>query len=785
MLKNYFKIAWRNLIRNKVFSVINITGLAIGMAVALLIGIWVQNEFSYDQFHKNKNNLYKVYNRQTGYGGAVYAFDVTAGPVGKALQKDFPEVKNSARIYWSNERLFNYGDKSIKAKGNDVDKPFLTMFSFPLLEGDANHALDDVNSIVITEDLAKRLFGNKDAMGKVITLDNNGSYKVTGVLKNLPGNTEFDFNYLVSLQANENNYGNTWDNNTYYTYIQLKSGVSVDAFNNKIKQEVNKYAPDLKDEVFLYPVIKQHLYSNFENGKPAGGRINTVRLLIIIGLLILLIACINFMNLSTAQSQKRAKEIGVRKVIGAGKTRLVIQFLCESVLIAFVAGIFAILTTVLSLPAFNNLINKSLSLNYKDPLLWVSLSGFILFTGLLAGSYPAFFLSSFKPVKVLKGAVTSIKDPFNPRKILVVTQFSIAIVLIISTLIVYHQIKFVENRNTGYNINSLAEVPIEGDIRKNYDLIKNELINKGVVTAMCKNSLGVTVDGATRGGLSWQGSKPDDANIIFSKVGTGGDFVKTLDLKLLDGRGIDMNAYSSDSTAALLNEAAVKAMNIKNPVGKIINEEGKNFTIVGVFKDFIIGSPYNFVTPMIVVATNYWTYNIILRFNNKNNMEDNLHVAQHVFKKYNPAYLFTYHFVDEEYQQKFSDEKQTETLAALFAGLTIFISCLGLFGLAAYMAENRQKEIGIRKVLGASVKTIVQMLSKEFVVLVIISIIIATPIGWLVMNKWLQNYNYRIEISWQVFVFAGLIAILIAVLTVSFQAIKAAIANPVKSLRSE
>jgi ABC-type antimicrobial peptide transport system permease subunit len=784
MFRNYFKTAWRNLMRNKFFSIINITGLAIGMAAALLIFIWAQNELSYDKFYNNENSLYKLY--VSSYNdGDVYTGDVTTGPMGKALKNDFPEVKNTSRIYWTIERLFSYGDKSIKANGNDVDKPFLTMFSFPLLKGNPSHALDDANSIVITEDLANKLFGTEDPINKVITIDNKDSYKVTGVLKKLPNNTQFNFSYLVSLEPNENNYGNTWDNYTYNTYIQLQPNTSLNDFNNKIKNELKKYTDEKGAEMFLYPVSKLHLYSTFENGKPVGGRIETIRLLLIIAALILLIACINFMNLSTAQSQKRAKEVGVRKVIGAGKTKLVLQFLCESVLIALVAGILALLIVEFSLPSFNQLINKSLSLNFKNPLLWLGLSGFILFTGLLAGSYPAFFLSSFKPVKVLKGAVKSINHPFNPRKILVVTQFSIAIILIISTIIVYHQIQFVENRNTGYNINNLVEVPVEGDIKKNYDLIKNELINKGVVTAMCKNSLGVTVDGATRGGLSWEGSKPDDANIIFSKVGTDGDFVKTLDLKLLDGRDINMKAYPSDSAAALLNEAAIKAMGIKNPVGKYINEEGKNFTIVGVFKNFIIRSPYNPVSPMIVVATNYWTYNVILRFNSKNSMANNLQITEQVFKKYNPAYPFTYHFVDEEYQQKFSDEKQTGTLAALFAGLTIFISCLGLFGLAAYMAENRQKEIGIRKVLGASVAGIAKMLSKEFVVLVIISIIIATPIGWLLMNKWLQNYNYRIEISWQVFVLAGLVSLIIALLTISFQSIKAAIANPVKSLRTE
>ncbi|HEY5392562.1 MAG TPA: FtsX-like permease family protein, partial [Hanamia sp.] len=475
----------------------------------------------------------------------------------------------------------------------------------------------------------------------------------------------------------------------------------------------------------------------------------------------------------------------VRKVIGARKKSLILQFLCESIVMTTVAGILALIIVELTLPSFNHFIHKSLSLDFKNPLLWLALVAFILFTGLMAGSYPAFFLSAFKPLKVLKGTVVSHKNIFTPRKILVVTQFSIAIILIISTIIVYHQIKFVENRNTGYNINNLAEVPIEGDIRKNYDLIKNELISKNVVTAMCKISLGVTVDGRTQAGYSWQGSNPDDANIVFSRVGTDGDFAKTMGLQLIDGRDIDMKNFPSDSTAAMLNETAAREMQMKDPVGKYINEGGKNLMIVGVFKDFIIASPFDPVKPMIVVATNYWTYQSVLRFNSKNNMADNLRIAEQVFKKYNPAYPFTYHFVDEEYQQKFTDEKQTVTLAALFAGLTIFISCLGLFGLAAYMAENRQKEIGIRKVLGANIQSIVQLLSKEFVVLVVISILIASPVGWWLMNKWLQNYNYRIQISWNVFLLAGIIAIVIALATVSFQAIKAALANPVDSLKSE
>ena len=786
MFKNYLKIAIRNLWRNKGFSFINIFGLAIGMAAAILIGIWVQNELSYDQFHANKNTLYKVWNRTTG-PGYIGTWDVTSAPLGKALKNDFPEVKNTARIYWTTERLFSYGDKNIKAKGNDVDKPFLSMFSFPLLKGNAEHALDDVNNIVLTEDLAKKLFGKTEPLDKIVKINNKDSYKVTGILKNLPNNTEFDFNYLVSLQGNENYYSNNaWDNYTYYTYVQLQPNSLVPGkLKDKIKNEAVKHSPGLGTEIFLYPLSEWHLYSRFENGKPAGGRIEIVRLLILIARLILLIACINFMNLSTAQSQKRAKEVGVRKVIGAGKRSLVGQFLCEAIFIAFIAGMIALLIVELSLPAFNRLINKSLALNLENPLLWLNLFAIILITGLLAGSYPAFFLSAFKPVKVFKHSLKGIKNPFNPRKILVVTQFSIAIILVVSTLVVYREIKFVQNRNTGYNISNLVEVPVEGEIRKNYEVIKRDLINSGVVSAMCKNSLGVTVDGRTQSNYSWEGSNKDQENLTFSRVGTDGDFVKTMHLTLLEGRDIDFNAHPADSASVLLNETAVKEMGIKNPVGKYIKEGSQTFTITGVFKDFIIGSPYENVNPMIVVGTKYWIYNIVMRFNEHKDMAKNLHTAEQVFKKYNPAYPFTYHFVDQEYEQKLSDQKQTGTLAALFAGLTIFISCLGLFGLAAYMAETRSKEIGIRKVLGASVVSIAKMISKEFVMLVALAIVIATPIGWLVMNKWLQDYTYRINIGWQIFAVSGLTAIIIAILTVSFQAIKAAVANPVKSLRTE
>jgi putative ABC transport system permease protein len=782
MIKNYLKIAFRNL-RNKItFSIINITGLAVGMAGAILIFTWVQNEYSFDTFHTNESALYKVWNRYVtpGYIGAG---DVTSGPLGKALTEEYPEVKSAARIYWSTDRLFNYGDKFIKAKGNDVDKPFLSMFTFPMLKGNAAHAFDDVKSIVITKKLATKLFGNTDPLNKLVKINNKDLYKVTGVLRDLPNNTEFDFEYLVPL--GQNLYGdNLWNTGNYYTYVQLQPNANVNVVNAKIKNIAIRHDPKTNGEVFLYPLSKMHLYSRFDNGHAVGGRIEIVHLLLAIAGIILLIACINFMNLSTAQSQKRAKEVGVRKVIGASRMGLIYQFLSESLIVAFIAGFIALLVVESCLPAFNQLTGKSLSIGYANPVFWLAFVGFTVFTGLLAGSYPAFLLSGFKPVKVLKGEnlFTGVGRLFNPRKVLVVLQFSVAIVLVVSTIVIYRQVKFAQSRDAGYNITNLIEVPIEGDILKNYGSIKNDLLSSGAATAICKTSYTVTVNGATESGYKWDGMQKEQENLTFTRFGTSGEFIKTMGMKLIDGRDIDFNAYPSDSTACILNATAVAQMGIKNPVGKLINQSIK---IVGVFKDFIIQSPYANVDPMIVFGSKNWAYNTVIRLNSRNDVAKNLQIAGQVFKKYNPAYPFTYQFIDREYQQKFNDQQQTGTLAFIFAGLTIFISCLGLFGLASYMAENRSKEIGIRKVLGASVAGIAQMLTREFVTLVIIAIVIATPVAWWGMNKWLQDFTYRINIGWLTFAIAGLVAIIIAVLTVSMQSVKAALANPVKSIKME
>ncbi len=785
MLKNYFTIAWRNLRTKKGFSFINITGLAIGMAAAILIGLWVQNEFSFDKFHANGDSLFKVWNRSAG-PGEKYCWDVTSSPVGAALKQEFPEIRSAARMYWPIDRLFNYGDKSLKARGNDVDKPFLTMFSFPLSKGDPGHALDEPNDIVLTNQLANRIFGHADPMDKLVTVNNKKVFKVTGVMKDLPNNTQFDFEYLVSLAANENYYTDgSWGNNSYNTYVQLQPNVSLGALDGKIRNLELLHDSTTRTELFLHPIDKWRLYTRFDNGKIAGGRIEVVRLLLAIAVIILLIACINFMNLSTAQSQKRAREVGVRKVMGAGRLGLINQFLSESILMSFIAGMAALTLVTLCLPGFNQLTGKRLELQWGSPLFWTVFGGFIFFTGLVAGSYPAFFLSSFQPVKVLKGAFRTVTSVFNPRKVLVVLQFSVAIVLVVATIVVYRQVHFAQMRDTGYNLNNLIEVPIEGDINKNFSLIKNDLLASGAATAICKTSLDVTVDGATNGGYTCDSVTEQQRQLNFSRFGSYGNFVSTMGIRLVEGRDLDIATYPSDTTACMLNTTAVAKMGIKDPVGKYIKGDDVPRKIVGVFKDFIINSPYFDVRPMIVLGTNWWTFNTVIRLNPQSSTSRNLQVAEQVFKKYNPAYPFTYQFVDKEFEQKYNDQKQTGTLAALFAGLTIFISCLGLFGLAAYMAEIRSKEIGIRKVLGASVASLVQMLAREFVASVVIAILIATPVAWWAMHGWLEDFTYRIEIGWAPFVLAGLAAILIAVLTVSVQAIKAALANPAKTIRTE
>jgi putative ABC transport system permease protein len=786
MFKNYLKIAFRNLLRNKSFSIINISGLVIGMASAILILLWVQNEVSYDRFHEKNNRLYEVWENNIS-DGALQSGTPTPQLMGPALKNDYPEIESSTRVSWNMSILFGYGDKHLKASGMWVDPSFLTMFSFPLLTGDAKTALNDSHSLVITEKMSKKLFGDENPVGKVVKFDNSENFMITGLLKDLPNNTDFDFEFLQSARFLESKgyLDADWTDVSIRTFVLLKPNTKMADVNSKIKNIVVKYSGGRsKNESFLYPVSQLRLYSKFVDGKPAGGRIETVRLFTIIAVFILFIACINFMNLSTARSEKRAKEVGIRKVAGAMKKSLIGQFLIESIIISAIAGFLSLIVVQMSLPAFNQLTQKQLFIDYTNPYFWMASIGFILITGILAGSYPAFFLSNFKPVVVLKGSFKKVNALVTPRKILVVSQFTFAIILVISTIIIVQQIKYAQDRNSGYDKNNLAYIFLEGDIFKNYQLIKNELINSGTAVAVNQTMAPLTQSWSSGMSLNWQGKDPN-TRPTFDRSTTDGGLVKMAGLTLVAGRDIDINAYPTDSTACVINESAARIMKFKNPIGQLIYDDPVNWHVVGVIKDFILQSPYEQTRPIIFKGPKYGSNVMNIKFNNKYTTAQNLAATEKILKKYNPAYPFEYHFVDEEYAKKFSDQQQTGTLAALFAGLTIFISCLGLFGLATYMAENRIKEVGVRKILGASISSIAGLLSKDFVLLVVISIFIASPIAWYFMKQWLSGFNYRIQISWYVFVLAGLAAIIIALITVSFQAIRAAVANPVKSLRTE
>ncbi|HET9826775.1 MAG TPA: ABC transporter permease [Chitinophagaceae bacterium] len=793
MIKNYFKTAWRSFLARKSFSVINVAGLSVGMAGAIVILLWLQNEISFDKFHSHKNELYQVYGLTNSTDGHPSAIPVVSQPLGPALKQKFPEVEAQTRVKDETSFLLTANNKAFTGiKGSFVDPAFLDMFSFPLTAGQADEQLRNVYSITLTETFAKKLFGNEDALGKIIKIDSIDNLTVTGVLKDPPRNTRFDFEYLLPWdylrKVGEGWANDSWLSNNTPTYVLLRKNTNVVTFNNKIRDisRINAGRNDIWTH-FLFPLRQWHLYSNFENGKPVGGRIETVRVFAMIAAFILLIACINFMNLSTARSDKRAKEVGVRKVAGAGRALLIGQFIGEAILTTIIAGVVALLIVQLVLPVFNTLLRAQMSVPYSSLYFWLLVLAFISITSLLAGSYPAFYLSSFKPTVIFKKQFKRSSDVTSPRKVLVVLQFTFAIILIISTIVVRNQVQHAQDREKGYSSNNLIHVDFAGDIDKNYSLIKQELINSNVASSVTKNMIDITHGGGHTWGLRWTNEDPKDTNTTITLYSEDADWVKTAGLHLTEGRDIDIYKYPSDSFSILLNETAVKVMGFKNPIGQTISTlpENKALHVVGVVRDYINGSPYEEVPPTVIEGPDAWFNTMHIRFNAANSTAANLTKTEMIFKKYNPEYPFEYKFVDEEYARQFDNEQRTKTMAGLFAVLAIFISCLGLFGLSAYVARSRIKEIGVRKALGASVLNIAKLLAYDFIKLVIVSIVIATPVAWYAMNKWLQDFGYRIVLSWEIFFVAGVLAIFIALITVSFQSIKAAITTPVKSLRTE
>ncbi len=799
MLKNYIKIAWRNLAKNKGYTIINVGGLALGMAVTLIIGLWVQDELSYNDYNTNKDKIAQIFQSQT-FNGETGTGPAIPRPLEKAFRDGYMDnFEYLVMSSWTTSQYLKYKETSISREGNFMQREAPEILDIKILKGERD-GVREINSIMLNESTAKALFGDEEPIGKVIEVNSQYDMMVTAVYEDLPFNASFNdtefimpWDKYVSVNEWIKNAEDQWGNNSFQMFVQIADNTTMESVTSKIlevKQKLNENSREFNAQLFLFPMEDWHLRSSFENGKQAGGRIKYVWLFGIIGGFVLLLACINFMNLSTARSEKRAKEVGIRKSIGSQRSQLINQFLGESFLVVSFAFAIAVLIVVASLNGFNNLARKEISFPWGSLAFWGVSLVFITVTALLAGSYPALYLSSFRPVDVLKGTFKAGKHSGLPRKILVVVQFTVSVAFIIGTVIVMQQINYAKNRPIGYDKEGLVQIPtMSQDFTGKFELMRDEFINSGAVVEMSTSSAPTTNIWSNRSGFVWEG-KPEGFQEDLAWTEVSPEYAKSLNLKIVEGRDFSRE-FPSDSNAVLINETAVKYMGLKNPIGKFIKDDDEEdpsppLKIIGVVQDMIAQSPYEPVKQGMYVFDKYGNasyYN--MRLNPSQSASQNIAVIERVFKEHFPNIPFQYDFVDEEYAEKFASEERIGTLSGIFTALAILISCLGLFGLTSFVAEQRTKEIGVRKVLGASVFNVWNMLSKDFLKLVIISCFIAVPIAYYVMNGWLQEYPYRVILKWWIFALAMLGALAVTVLTVSFQAIRAAKSNPVKSLRTE
>ncbi|MCX2739491.1 ABC transporter permease [Pontibacter anaerobius] len=784
MTKNYLKMAYRNLMRHKVFSLINISGLALGMTCSILILLWVQDEVSFDRFHDKIERVYQVMEVQSYPGAGDFETQATPGQLAEAMQQELPEVEQAIRYTWPMPMLLSHGELGFKGQATYAEQQFFEVFSFPLIQGDAKQALQQPNSVVISDSMAYKLFGSTDVVGKLLKLNNAESYKVTGVMAAVPRNSSMQFDYVMPIEdyvrKPENEWLKHWGNNGLMTYLLLKPGIDVAAFDKKIGPFIKQRYEASNVELFLHPYGDLHLYS-FQKSGSNPGMILYVRIFAVVAIFLLVIACINFMNLATARSAKRAKEVGVRKAIGAHKSSLISQFIIESMLVAFIALFLAMNLTGMLLPYFNDFTGKEIQFDLTDPSLLLLLLGVTLFTGLVSGSYPAFFLSSFNPALVLKGTVKLNKGVANFRKGLVVFQFSLSALLIVSTLVVALQLHYIRNRNIGMNRENVLSVELEGNLQKKYDVVKRELMEvPGVLAVSAANRNPIAISHNT-GDVKWKG-KEVNADILVDVMDVDFGFLEMMEIELKEGRAFSED-FGKDSTAFIINEEAARQMNMKEPVGQWLSiwNEGH---IVGVVKDFHSSSLHGKTKPLAMRVRPEEVSAMFVRVAG-GQTEQVLAEMERIAKQHNPAFPFQYRFLDEQYEQMYRSEAMMGKLTTAFASIAIFISCLGLFGLALFTAEQRTKEIGIRKVLGASVSGIVFMLSKDFLKLVLVANLVALPLGWYFMSGWLNDYAYRTELSWWIFALAFVATIIIALVTLSFHAVKTAVANPINSLRAE
>ncbi|MFD0794869.1 ABC transporter permease [Mucilaginibacter litoreus] len=800
MIKNYLKVAWRNLLKNKAHTFINITGLSVGMAVAIIIGLWIWDELSYDRYFKNHERIVQVWQHQT-FNGKVGSQTAIPIPLGTVLRSDYTgkdrDFKYMVLSSWTFEHILAVGDKKITQTGNFMQPEATEMLSLKMLKG-TRKGLNDPLSILLSEKVAKTLFGDADPMNKTIKIDNKHLVKVSGVYEDFPHNTTFNelnvimpWSFYMTTQDWLSRAATRWGNNSFQLFAQLNDGADINKVNQRIKllkqknieAQGDSVGAASKPVVFLHPMSKWHLYSEFKDGVNTGGGIQFVWMFGIIGTFVLLLACINFMNLSTARSEKRAKEVGIRKTVGSLRSQLIGQFFSESLMVSAFAFLVSIILVLLILPWFNQVASKTMSILWGNPVFWIMSIGFMLFTGIIAGSYPAFYLSSFKPVKVLKGTFKAGRYAALPRKILVVLQFFASATLIIGTIIVFRQVQFTKNRPVGYDRTGIVQIDMKSDdIHKSFAAVRNDLLQSNTIIEIAESNSPLTGVYSNNSGLNWRGKSPDLQD-DFATVRLTPEYGKVANWQLIEGRDFSRE-YLSDSSAMILNESAAKFMNFKHATGEII-DWGKKYKVIAVVKDMVMSSPYEPVKPTIFTLADGPEGTIDIRLNPKLGTHEALAKIEAVFKQYDPGSPFSYKFTDEEYARKFADEERVGKLAGFFTLLAIFISCMGLFGMASFMAEQRIKEIGVRKVLGASVFNLWRLMSTDFIMLVSISLLIAIPTAYYFMHGWLQNYKYRTDLSWWVFALTAIGAIIVTIMTVSYQSIKAALTNPVKSLKTE
>ena len=785
MLLTYFKLAWRNLFKNPVFSFINISGLAIGMACTMLILLWVYYEKSWDKDQKNYDRVYHVMSNRNFNGEITTGGDMMY-PLAKAVKETFAEVEASAIVSFGETTLLTVGEKRLNKKTITVAPDFFNVFNYKIVYG-SPQAVKDADALIISESTAKALFDNTNVVGEAIKVNNGRTAYVKAVIKDVPSNSTLQFDAIVPFnpsspqiqQAEEE-----WVNCNHRIFLKTGEGVNVAQLEAKVLQLINEKTssrnPTTKGSIVLHPMAKWRLYSDFEEGKNVGGRIEYVKLFTWIAIIILLIACVNFMNLSTARSEKRAKEVGIRKTLGSARTQLLWQFIGESMLLSIIAFVWAFSIVMVTLPLFSQLLSATITIPYAQPATWIFAASMVFITGILAGSYPAFYLSSFNPMKVLKGTFLPGRNALVPRKILVTIQFVVSIILISATLIIYQQLQFVQHRDLGYDQDNLLMVKSSKDTDKSFDALRNDLLQTGMVQSVARSSSPLTDIWGFTSGVKWAGA-PVDNNMVIGFLFTEEGFARTLNAKVIQGREFRKH----DSFSVMFNKEAIRLMGLKDPVGTEITWAGNKLNIVGVIDNLVITSPFDPPAPLMIPYSDKWSTQINMRLANPSNVQGALAAIEKVYKKYSIEYPFEFRFVDEAFNEKFINEQLLGKLSVVFSALAIFICCLGLFGLVASAIERRTKEIGIRKVLGASLQSLLLLISKDFLWLVGIAFVIAIPITWWAMSSWLQNYAYRTEIHLYQFAIVGFATLIIAVITISLNASRAALSNPAKTLRTE